>query len=122
MPTVLVIEDDPDMRVLLRVMINRLQYQPLEAANGIQGIALTMQTHPDVILIDVLMSGIDGYETCRQLRLAGYEGKIILMSAYVDPDMAHSARLVGGNEIAAKPLTLAGLKQHLDNVFTLQSI
>jgi CheY-like chemotaxis protein len=122
MPTVLVIEDDPDMRVLLRVMISRLQYTPLEAADGIQGKALAMHTHPHVVLIDVLMSGIDGYETCRQLREVGYEGKIILMSAYVDPDMAEMARLAGGNEIAAKPLTLAALKQHLHNVFTLQSI
>ena len=122
MQTVLVIEDDPDMRLLLSLMVRKLQYRPLEASNGYLGITLALDARPDVVLCDVMMTDMNGYDTCRNLRASGYEGKIILMSAYVDSDMAHTTSLAGGDAIAAKPLNLAVLRQHLQSALVPQSV
>jgi signal transduction histidine kinase/DNA-binding response OmpR family regulator len=67
-PTVLVIEDDPAARELLRVHLEGAGYSALAATSGRQGLAWAAQTRPDAILLDILLPDIDGWEVIRRLK------------------------------------------------------
>jgi DNA-binding response OmpR family regulator len=65
---VLVVDDDPDITLLLRLALRREGYDVEAAANGEEAMGRAQASMPDCILLDVMMPGIDGLETCRRLR------------------------------------------------------
>ena len=65
---VLLAEDAPDVREMYRVWMQLAEYEVLEAVDGRQAIDLTRQHLPDVIVMDLSMPGVDGWEACRQLK------------------------------------------------------
>jgi CheY-like chemotaxis protein len=81
MVSVLLIDDDPDVRALMAVLLNRLGCQALFAPDGVEGQALALQAQPDLILLDIMMNGQNGYKTCANLRAQGYAGRIMMVSA-----------------------------------------
>jgi DNA-binding response OmpR family regulator len=66
--TLLVIEDDPDIVELLRYNLEREGYRVLVAMDGERGLADAARHHPDLILLDLMLPGLDGLEVCRRLR------------------------------------------------------
>lgn len=66
--TVLIVEDESDVVDLLRYNLSRAGFSVLIAGNGTQGIELARRHHPDVIVLDLMLPGMDGYEVCRELR------------------------------------------------------
>ena len=68
MTKILVVDDQAENRELVVTLINYRGYQPLEAANGADALALVRSEHPDLVISDVLMPSMDGYEFVRQLR------------------------------------------------------
>ena len=65
---VLIVEDSATNRLLLRTRLNQDYYDVVEAENGEQALELVAAEKPDIVLLDVLMPGIDGYEVCRRLK------------------------------------------------------
>jgi DNA-binding response OmpR family regulator len=110
---VLIIEDDPDMRDLITIMLDRLNVQPLYTDNGKDGYRMAMEHQPAAILLDILLPGPNGYDTCRSLRAGGYTGKIILMSAYAYPDKEANSLACGADEFMPKPLGISCLREAL---------
>ncbi|MGH9056181.1 MAG: response regulator transcription factor [Acidimicrobiales bacterium] len=80
---VLVVDDDPVIVELLRVTFELEGYQVVTATDGPSGIAQAGATHPDVVVLDVMMPGLDGIEVARRLRLdaATRSIPVILLSA-----------------------------------------
>ena len=64
---ILVIEDNPDTRRFLQVMLAR-EFDVLVAENGLDGIAIARSRHPDLIVLDVIMPVLNGYDTCKRLK------------------------------------------------------
>jgi DNA-binding response OmpR family regulator len=116
MNTILIIDDDADARVYLRHLITIMGHIPVCASSGLEGEHLAQKQTPDLILLDVMMPQQDGYVTCRHLRMAGYQGKIILMSAHHDMIGQHKADQSGADAYVLKPITRAILTAHLDSV------
>src|SRR5688500_5081090 len=69
-PTVLIVDDEPLNRDLLEQELLEAGYRTLSAANGAQALELAAKGHPDLVLLDALMEGLDGFETCRRLKEA----------------------------------------------------
>ena len=67
-PTLLVIEDDPDIVELLRYNLEREGYRVLVATDGERGLAEAVRHPPELILLDLMLPGLDGLEVCRRLR------------------------------------------------------
>jgi two-component system cell cycle sensor histidine kinase/response regulator CckA len=65
---ILVIDDSPTNLSLLFTTLGKAGYQVLSAKDGESGIEQAIRMKPDIILLDVLMHGIDGFETCRRLK------------------------------------------------------
>jgi putative two-component system response regulator len=68
MPTVLIVEDDPDMNEVLYRLLQKAGYKALSAFTGEGGLAMVIMGKPDLIVLDHMMPGMDGMEMLRMLR------------------------------------------------------
>ena len=86
-PRVLTIDDDDARRMLTVLTLEDRGFSVSEAEDGHQAIAALESARPDVILLDALMPGLDGFETCRKIRaLSGTEHLPILMVTGLDDE------------------------------------
>ncbi len=114
MYTVLTIDDDDDVRAVLAMMLEQFGCYSIGANNGLDGITQALSSSPDLILLDILMDDVKGYEVCTTLRAHGYTGRIVLLSA-VAPDIGQGrARACGANDFVGKPITTGILKTQLE--------
>lgn len=68
MTTILVVDDDPDVRELLGIMLEMADFEVRFAADGLEGLAAVEHEAPDAVLLDSIMPGCNGIEVCRRLR------------------------------------------------------
>jgi CheY-like chemotaxis protein len=68
MTKILVVDDEMDIRFVIGKMLEREGYETVEADSGEQALEILKETEPDLILLDVMMPGIDGYETCTEIK------------------------------------------------------
>lgn len=117
--TVLVVDDNPGN---LRVLFEYLEESGLEvsvAGSGERALQQLKRFHPDIILLDVIMPGIDGFETCRRLKrnAATRDIPVIFLTALVDSVNKVKGFLAGGADYITKPLqyeeVLARITAHL---------
>src|SRR4030081_1861494 len=102
---VLSVDDDPADRALLRKLIPRLGYATIEAKDGLQALEMINERHPDLVLLDVMIPGLDGFEVCRRVRsqpeLAGLP--ILLLTALDQVEDLAAGLEAGANDFLAKP-------------------
>src|SRR5580765_8880863 len=77
---VLVIEDEANIRTLTELLLKRLGHEVLLADNGWKGLDLYRREHPDVIVLDLIMPGMDGIEVLRQIRSVDLKQSVIVMT------------------------------------------
>ena len=65
---ILVADDDPDLREIIRLTLQREGYDVIEAADGEQAVARAIDSAPSLILLDMMMPGTDGFDACRQIK------------------------------------------------------
>ncbi len=80
MSLILVIDDDPAMRDILRTILQSVKFQVIEAANGVAGLSLFRERKPNLVITDILMPEKDGIETLREMRKIDANALIIAMS------------------------------------------
>jgi two-component system OmpR family response regulator len=68
MATILVVDDDPKIRDVLRLYLEREGHRPTFAADGTEALSAARQQRPALVLLDVMLPGLDGFEVCRRLR------------------------------------------------------
>lgn len=98
MPGVLVVDDEPDMRVLVEAMIdaaNEGLHVVGHAASGTEAIEVWRETDPDVILLDHRMPGMTGLETAEAILSEQPDQSIVLFSAYLDDAVIRQASALG---------------------------
>ena len=102
-PRILYIEDNPESRALVRNVLEARGFDMLEASDGIAGIDLAISSHPDLILCDIEMPGIDGYETATRLRsYRGLDGcPIVVLTSHGDRGLSLS---IGCDGYIEKPI------------------
>ncbi len=105
--TVLTIEDQPDIRRLIRMTLEFKGFQAIEAGNGPDGLALARSGRPDLILLDVMMPGMDGLTVSREL-LADPELRripVVMLSALGAADDIEAGRATGVADYLVKPFS-----------------
>ncbi|MGB9592927.1 MAG: response regulator, partial [Anaerolineae bacterium] len=65
---ILVVDDDPTALRLIGYSLQQEGYDVLTAANGLDGLTQARQLHPDLVILDIMMPDLDGFEVCRRLR------------------------------------------------------
>ena len=111
MKKILVIEDQPQMRKKLVRILEMENFAPLEAADGRAGLTLARAQLPDLILCDVMMPEIDGYEVLRQLRADAATAAIpfIFLTARGDKTELRAGMNLGADDYLAKPVAIDDL-------------
>jgi DNA-binding response OmpR family regulator len=103
---ILVIEDEPDMLTILRDNLEFEGYQVDAAMTGEDGLAIALAERPDVILLDLMLPGISGYDVCRKLRAHGLKKPVILITAR-NSDVDRIAGLdLGADDYIGKPFNI----------------
>lgn len=100
----LVVDDDPKIRDLLRLYLERDGHQPLFAADGGEALALARQRRPALILLDVMLPGIDGFEVCRRLRDETTVPIVLLTARSGDSDKVVGLD-IGADDYVVKPFS-----------------
>ncbi len=110
----LVTDDQASQRIVLKEMLSPLGFEIIEADSGPACLAAVEQHRPDLLLMDIAMPGMDGWEVCRRLRESGHgELPIIIVSANVFDPTARQSDSMYCNDFIAKPFMLADLLSKL---------
>lgn len=115
--TVLIVDDEVQVRTMLRFGLQRAGYQVLEASSGADAVALVARAENaiDVVVTDMMMPGMDGLETIRAIKAVRPGLPVILVSGLHAPSMSDAAGQVGVRHVLSKPFTITTLLQTLRN-------
>ena len=104
-PTVLCIDDDPLVLHFYREFLHRHGYRVRTAAEGLRAIEMAQGERPDVILLDVMLRGPSGFDTCRKFRAdpALQDIPIILITVWDHPNVVHTGKAAGATLTLRKP-------------------
>ena len=104
---ILVIEDTEDNRQIIRDLLSSVGYELIEATDGVSGVALAQKERPDLILMDIQLPEIDGYEATRRIRAIPELAKvpIIAVTSYALSGDEAKTREAGCDGYVAKPFS-----------------
>jgi len=119
-PIVLVVDDEKMVRDTLDALLS-VDYEVYFAENGMEGIALAIQTRPDIILLDAMMPKVDGFEVCRQIRANELlaEIPIIMITALDDRESRLHGLRAGVDDFLAKPFDSVELLARIQTITRL---
>ena len=116
-PVIVLADDDPSIRLMVRHVLESEEYDIIEAADGIEAIKAVEKHHPALILLDAVMPGIDGFNTCEQIKDKGYSDIPVIMITGLDDDASvERAYDVGAIDFITKPIKWAVLKHRVKSV------
>jgi DNA-binding response OmpR family regulator len=102
-PQILLIEDDPDVREGLEIALLHLGHEVIARADGEAGIAAIRESEPDVVVLDVMLPGADGFEVCRRVRAFSAVPIVMLTARSDDMDVVAGLE-AGADDYLAKPV------------------
>jgi len=116
-PIVLLADDDPSIRLMVRHVLESEDFDIIEASDGLEAIKAVEKHHPALILLDAVMPGIDGFATCQQIKEKGYTDIPVMMITGLDDDASvERAYEVGAIDFITKPIKWAVLKHRVKSV------
>lgn len=107
--TILVAEDHLDSRDALRALLEAFGYRVIEAVNGREAIRLALSKRPDLILMDIMMPELDGFEATRELRRHAEMARIPIIAVTAMEGAHQLAIQAGANDYVRKPVDIRRL-------------
>ena len=101
---ILVAEDDRNTRRLMEAVLKEHGYHPILACDGLEALKLLDTHHVDLVILDIMMPGMDGYELTRQLRATDYALPILMVTAKLLPEDKRKGFIVGTDDYMTKPV------------------
>ena len=101
----MVVDDDPDVRLLVRSFLSRENGDVIEATTGAEALALAREQRPDLVLLDLRLPGMDGHAVLRELRSdPSFSGlPVVVVSAFADRSSIDAAFAEGATRYVTKP-------------------
>ena len=115
-PHVLVVEDEEHLRSMLEAALRYSGFATTSTGDGRQALELATTAAPDVIVLDVSLPGLDGFEVCRRLKAAGSTVPIVFLSGRSSTEDKVRGLTLGGDDYLAKPFGLDELVARLSSV------
>lgn len=104
--SILIVEDNKNLRKLMTTYLKKNNYETLEAENGEEALKIMDKSHVDLIISDVMMPNMDGYELARELREANYMLPILMVTAKETIDDKREGFLSGVDDYMVKPIDM----------------
>jgi diguanylate cyclase (GGDEF)-like protein len=116
-PVVVLADDDPSIRLMVRHVLESEDYEIIEAADGLEAIRAVEKHNPALILLDAVMPGLDGFTACQQIKDKGFKDIPVIMITGLDDDLSvERAYEVGAIDFITKPIKWAVLKHRVRSV------
>lgn len=121
---VLIVDDNVDSLRQLQFSLEQQGFRVIQATGGEETLLVFKQSEPDIILLDALMPGMDGFETCQQLRgmPGGQHVPILMITNLADNDSVEKAYACGVTEFISKPVQWAVLKHRINHLLREKSL
>ena len=115
---ILIIDDEGPDRKGMAIALARDGYNEILVADtGEAGVEIAKSFMPDVILIDVVLRSVDGFDVCKQIKaIEGMKAKIIMITGHLDAINAQKARTSGADEIIEKTVGFANISQTIEGL------
>ena len=119
----LIIEDDPTALRLIEYTLKQRGYQVLTTRNGLEGIITAQKEEPDLIILDIMLPGIDGYEVCKRLRAGAQTAKtpILIISAKIQKEDINTGFRAGADDYLCKPAAPSEIIARVENLIGKKS-
>jgi DNA-binding response OmpR family regulator len=116
--TILVVDDEPDVRRMLQVVLSRRGHTVLTAPSGMEGLVMAQGERPDLVLLDIMMEGMDGWEVLKLLKLeeATRAIPVVMLSARVEPRDKIRGLQEGAVDYVTKPFSVKELAETIETV------
>ncbi len=111
MSTVLIVDDEPQLRLLYAEFLDLLGYRACTARNGMEALAMAEHERPQLILLDVEMPHMNGIDVLCRLRAGRFAGKVLMMSGSWNEAVLTRAHELGVADVVNKPFGLDQLEQ-----------
>jgi two-component system OmpR family response regulator len=108
-PRLLVVDDEENIRYLLVTALRHAELEVAEAATGREAIDTAREFRPDVLLLDVMLPDVDGFEVCRRMRSDGLRAPVIFLTARDATEDKVRGLSLGGDDYVTKPFSLEEL-------------
>ncbi|HEX9101199.1 MAG TPA: response regulator, partial [Polyangia bacterium] len=119
-PVILIADDDPEILTMLGIRLSKKGYQVLEAVDGNQTLNLARKHHPDLVLLDVMMPGKNGWEVAKELRADNEFSNlgIVMLTAIGEKVNEMTSPLYGADAYVDKPFDFSDLEKKIKDVLT----
>lgn len=107
--SILIVEDEQNIVDILSFNLSREGYDTLEAYDGPTGLQLALEQDPDLILLDLMLPGMDGFEVCRRVRESGSSTPILMLTAREEEADKVSGLEIGADDYITKPFSMREL-------------
>lgn len=112
---ILAIDDDPALMELLNIVLTAQGFKVKTATSGAQGVRLVRDFNPDIIILDLMMPEMNGWEVCKKVREFSHI-PILILSALDNPGDVASALDSGADDYLVKPVPTGVLVAHINNL------
>ncbi len=101
--TVLIVEDEQSIVDILSFNLMKEGYDTIEALDGLTGLQLALEQNPDLVLLDLMLPGMSGFDVCRKIRAAGSAVPIVMLTAREEEDDKVRGLELGADDYITKP-------------------
>ena len=117
-PTILIIEDNEQNMYMLSYLLEKSNYEVIKTFNGVDGLQYAHEKHPDIVLIDIQLPDMDGYEICSKLRNNGLPKNttIIAVTSYAMGGDKEKAIEAGADGYLEKPINPETFVKQMENI------
>ncbi len=124
MPTVLIAEDDIPNRLALKAILEKQGYHVLQAADGVQAVDVFGREHPDLVLMDIKMPNMDGYEATQRIKAMSIDAfvPVIFLTATSDSEGLAKCVASGGDDFFTKPYNRILLQARIGTLLRIREL
>ena len=106
--TILIIDDDQDLAKIVQLSLDREGYQTVIATSGLEGLQEAYRVQPDLVILDIMMPGMDGWDVCRRLEEMSNVPILMLTAKGTEADIVKGLQM-GADDYLTKPFSVAEL-------------
>ena len=119
---VLVVDDEQGFLEFIRDRLEAKRFDVMIASNGIEALEMAHSVHPDLIILDIIMPGMNGFDVCRKLKIdSKFSGiPVIMLSAKFQPNDIEFGKEMGADAYLTKPLELEALSDKMNELLRIK--
>jgi len=114
--SVLCVDDDPGFLEMLGSLLEKRGYTVHLAGSGMEALSLLEELSPDLILLDIMMPELDGWETLRRIRGMGCRAPVIVLTVLYEPEYREKSFAAGADAVVPKPVERAILFKTIESL------